>query len=147
MRQHEKEVHRMDMQKWAKGWLSDFTPAGIQRTIDTMYADKVHFEDVVIGHKASTSKGIGEFFSSFASGKTKHRFVVTKYAGDESSGAMEWTWYADHVDDIMGVAANGKKTEVRGISYIRLENGRIVEERDYWDAATLMRQLGALPAV
>ncbi len=137
----------MDMQKWAKGWLSDFTPAGIQRTIDTMYADKVHFEDVVIGHKASTSKGIGEFFSSFASGKTKHRFVVTKYAGDESSGAMEWTWYADHVDDIMGVAANGKKTEVRGISYIRLENGRIVEERDYWDAATLMRQLGALPAV
>jgi len=147
MRQHEKEVHRMDMQKWAKGWLSDFTPAGIQRTIDTMYADKVHFEDVVIGHKASTSKGIGEFFSSFGSGKTKHRFVVTNCAGDESSGAMEWTWYADHVDDIMGVAANGKKTEVRGISYIRLENGRIVEERDYWDAATLMRQLGALPAV
>jgi steroid delta-isomerase-like uncharacterized protein len=136
----------MDMQQWAKGWLSDFTPAGIQKTIDTMYADKVRFEDVVIGHKASTSKGIGEFFSSFASGKTKHRFVVTNYAGDERSGAMEWTWYADHVDDIMGVAANGKKTEVRGISYIRLENDRIVEERDYWDAATLMRQLGALPA-
>ena len=59
---------------------------------------------------------------------------------------MEWTWTADHVDDFLGMPANGKKTEVRGISYIRLENGRIVEERDYWDLATLLRQLGALPA-
>ena len=136
----------MDMQKWAKGWLVDFTPAGIQKTLETMYADKVDFEDVVVPHKASTAKGIGEFFGPFASGNTKHRFVVTKYAGDEKSGAMEWTWYADHVDDFLGVPAKGKKTEVRGISYLRLENGRIVEERDYWDLATLLRQLGALPA-
>ena len=134
----------MDMQKWAKGWLSEFTPAGIQKTLDTMYADKVSFEDVVVPHKASTAKGIGEFFTSFASGNTKHRFVVTNYAGDEKSGAMEWTWYADHVDDIFGAPAKGKKTEVRGISYLRLENGRIVEERDYWDCATLLRQLGVL---
>jgi steroid delta-isomerase-like uncharacterized protein len=136
----------MDMQKWAKGWLTEFTPAGIQKTLDAMYADKVDFEDVVIGHKAGTAKGIGEFFTSFTTGKTKHRFVVSKYAGDEKSGAIEWTWYADHVDDILGVPANGKKSEVRGISYVRLENGRIVEERDYWDCATLLRQLGALPA-
>lgn len=136
----------MDMQKWAKGWLAEFTPAGIQKTLDTMYADECDFEDVVIGYKATTAKGVGEFFSSFAAGKTKHRFVVTKYAGDEKSGAMEWVWYADHVDDILGVKADGKKTEVRGISFVRLENGRIVEERDYWDCATLLKQLGALRA-
>jgi steroid delta-isomerase-like uncharacterized protein len=140
------EVSAMDMQKWAKDWCADFTPAGIQKMIDTMFAEKCDFEDVVIGHKATTGKGVGEFFSSFASGKTKHRFVVTKYAGDEKSGAIEWVWYADHVDDILGVKANGKKTEVRGLSYVRMENGRIVEERDYWDCATLLRQLGALKA-
>ncbi len=136
----------MDMQKWAKGWLVEFTPAGIQKTMDEMYAPNVDFEDVVIGHKTNTAKGVGEFFASFASGQTKHRFVVTKYAGDEKGGAMEWTWYADHVDDILGVSANGKKTEVRGISYVRIEDGRIVEERDYWDCATLLKQLGALKA-
>jgi steroid delta-isomerase-like uncharacterized protein len=136
----------MDMQRWAKGWLTEFTPAGIQRTLDAMYAAVVDFEDVTIGHKASTAKGVGEFFTSFTTGKSRHRFVVTRYAGDETSGAMEWTWYCDHVDDILGVPANGKKTEVRGISYVRMENGRIVEERDYWDCATLLRQLGALPA-
>ena len=132
----------MDMEKWAKGWLTEFTPSGIQKTLDSMYADKVDFEDVVLAAKATTPKGVGEFFGAFASGKTKHRFVVTKWAGDEKSGAMEWTWYADHVDDFLGAPVNGKKTEVRGISYIRVENGRIVEERDYWDLATLLRQLG-----
>jgi steroid delta-isomerase-like uncharacterized protein len=134
----------MDMQKWAKGWLVEFTPAGIQKTLDQMYAERVDFEDVVIGHKASSAKGVGDFFTSFTTGKTRHRFVVTRYFGDERSGAIEWTWYADHVEDILGVAANGKKTEVRGISSVRIENARIVEERDYWDAATLLRQLGAL---
>ena len=136
----------MDMQKWAKGWLTEFTPAGIQATLDTMYAEDCDFEDVVIGYKTSKAKGVGDFFASFASGKTKHQFVVTKYAGDEKSGAMEWVWYADHVEDILGVQANGKKTEVRGISYVRMESGRIVEERDYWDCATLLKQLGALKA-
>jgi steroid delta-isomerase-like uncharacterized protein len=129
----------MDMQKWAKGWLAEFTPVGIQKTLDQMYAEKV----VVIGHKASSAKQVGEFFRSFATGKTRHRFVVTGYFGDDRSGAMEWTWHADHVEDILGVPANGKKTEVRGISSVRLENDRIVEERDYWDSATLLRQLGA----
>ena len=136
----------MDMQKWAKGWLTEFTPEGIQKTLDAMYAEKCDFEDVPLAAKASTAKGVGEFFTKFAKGKTKHRFVVTKYVGDEKAGAMEWVWYADHGEDILGVAATGKKTEVRGISYVRMENGRIVEERDYWDLGTILRQLGALPA-
>lgn len=134
----------MDMQKWAKDWLVEFTPAGIRRTLDQMYADRVDFEDVVVGHRAGTAQGVGDFFASFAAGKTRHRFVVTGYFGDERSGAIEWTWHAEHVDDIFGVVANGKKTEVRGLSSVRLEDGRIVEERDYWDRATLLRQLGAL---
>jgi len=56
----------------------------------------------------------------------------------------EWTWHCDHEVDILGVPAKGKRTMVRGISYVALQNGEIVAERDYWDAATLLRQLGAL---
>ena len=57
-------------------------------------------------------------------------------------GAIEWTWHRDHEVDNLGVAAKGERTMVRGISYVALQNGEIVAERDYWDAATLLRQLG-----
>lgn len=130
--------------QWAKGWLPEFTPAGIAKTMKEMYANDVDFEDVTIGHKASTAAGIQAFFTEFASGKSRHRFVVTNYAGDSSGGAMEWTWTGDHEEDILGAPAKGKQTTVRGISYVKLRDGKIVAERDYWDAATLLRQLGAL---
>ena len=131
--------------EWAKGWLPDFTPAGIEKTMKSMYpTDAVDFEDVTLGHKASTAAGVQAFFTQFAKGKTRHRFVVTNYVGDAKSGAMEWTWTADHEEDILGVAAKGKQTTVRGISWLKLENGKIVAERDYWDLATILRQLGAL---
>ena len=130
--------------EWAKQWLPDFMPAGIEKTMRAMYASDVDFEDVVIGHKASTPAGIAAFFNQFASGKTKHKFVVTNYAGDSSGGAMEWTWTADHEDDFLGISCKGKQTVVRGISYLRLRDGKIVAERDYWDLATVLKQLGAL---
>jgi ketosteroid isomerase-like protein len=44
----------------------------------------------------------------------------------------------------MGVPAAGKETHADGVSALRFQGGKIVEQRDYWDAATLLRQLGAL---
>jgi steroid delta-isomerase-like uncharacterized protein len=137
-----KEDGTMNLQ-WARGWLAEFTPAGIEKTM-AMYADAVDFEDVTLGHKAATAAGVREFFTSFAKGASQHRFEVTNWAGNESGGAMEWTWTGKHEEDILGVSAKGKQTKVRGISYVGLRNGKIVAERDYWDAATLLRQLGAL---
>ncbi len=129
--------------EWAKQWLRDFTPAGIEETMP-MYAKEVDFEDVTLDHKESTSDGVQTFLTSFTKSGSHHRFVVTSWVGDERGGAMEWTWYCNHEADILGVPAKGKQTIVRGISYIGLRDGKIVVERDYWDCATLLRQLGAL---
>ena len=49
-----------------------------------------------------------------------------------AKGAIEWTWHCDHEVDILGVAAKGKRTMMRGISYVALQSGKIVAERDYW---------------
>jgi steroid delta-isomerase-like uncharacterized protein len=125
--------------QWAKGWLREFTPEGIAKTM-SMYADQVDFEDVTLGHKESTSAGIQKFFTGFARGPSEHRFEVTYWAGDNKGGAMEWTWHSKHETDIFGVQAKGKQTTVRGISYLELRDGKIVVERDYWDCATLLRQ-------
>jgi steroid delta-isomerase-like uncharacterized protein len=129
--------------QWAKGWLREFTPEGIAKTM-SMYADQVDFEDVTLEHKESTAAGIQKFFTGFSRGPSQHRFEVTHWAGDDNGGAMEWTWHSKHETEIFGVPAKGKETTVRGISYIGLRNGKIVAERDYWDCATLLRQLGAL---
>jgi steroid delta-isomerase-like uncharacterized protein len=49
-----------------------------------------------------------------------------------------------HKGDLMGIPATGKKFKVSGISIIRFEHGRAVEEWIEEDGLGLMRQLGVV---
>ena len=44
-----------------------------------------------------------------------------------------------------GMFKTGKKFSVRGVSILTLKNGKISHNVDYYDAATVMKQLGLLP--
>ncbi len=47
-----------------------------------------------------------------------------------------------HEGEFMGIPATGNKYETSGISIRRIENGKIVEEREEFDVLGLMQQLG-----
>lgn len=49
---------------------------------------------------------------------------------------------ATHLGEFEGVPATGKKIELSGIAIVRLDNGKVVEEREESDMLGLMRQLG-----
>lgn len=42
----------------------------------------------------------------------------------------------------MGIGATGNKVENSGIMITRIENGKIVEDKEDWDMLGLMQQLG-----
>jgi predicted ester cyclase len=41
-----------------------------------------------------------------------------------------------------GILATGNKVEISGIMISRIENGKIVEEKEEWDMLGFMQQLG-----
>jgi ketosteroid isomerase-like protein len=43
------------------------------------------------------------------------------------------------------VAPTGKEMELHFCSVIKVRDGKIVEERDYYDAMTIVTQLGLMP--
>jgi predicted ester cyclase len=50
-----------------------------------------------------------------------------------------------HKGDLPGIQATGKRFSlVRGSTILELEDGKIRRESDYWDTATLMKQVNAL---
>jgi steroid delta-isomerase-like uncharacterized protein len=53
------------------------------------------------------------------------------------TAVLEWTYRGSHTSDIPGLAATGRTVDLPGVSVYRLRDGRIAEERVYWDAATL----------
>jgi predicted ester cyclase len=46
----------------------------------------------------------------------------------------------------MGIAPTGNEVAITGITIHRIEDGKIVEEWENWDALGLMQQIGAVPA-
>jgi steroid delta-isomerase-like uncharacterized protein len=51
-----------------------------------------------------------------------------------------------HKGDFPGMPATGKRFSIRGVTILELEAGRIRRNADYWDAASVMRQVGLLPS-
>jgi steroid delta-isomerase-like uncharacterized protein len=55
-----------------------------------------------------------------------------------------WRSRATHRGDYMGIPASGKEVEFTGISFYRIEGGKIAESWTVEDQFGLMRQIGAV---
>jgi steroid delta-isomerase-like uncharacterized protein len=125
------------VQKWIDGWnsstpqvlVSDFTPDG-------------YYEDVPSGLKKRGSREIRDLHKHFHDvvGGLYVKLVGAHVAGGH--GTIEWIFGGKDV----GMWKTGKPFAVPGVSVIDVKNGRISRNLDYYDMATVMKQLGVLPA-
>jgi steroid delta-isomerase-like uncharacterized protein len=132
--------------KWAQYWIGLF--AGGTNELMTLYADKFQFEDVNFDLRIENDlQALRAFFSGFQVAdpdKSYNRFDVFDYVGDDKLGSFQWTWEAKHAGDFLGIDAAGKTTKTRGLTVMAWQDGKIVLERSIWDAAPVLRQLGAI---
>jgi len=109
-----------------------------------LYAEDARFEDITLSQAVRGRPALREFFGDFMNpAKRRNAFTLIGYSGDADCGAIEWTWTAAHSAPLFDLPAKGKETCVRGVTVVRFEAGKILEQRDYWDARTVMQQLRA----
>ena len=71
--------------------------------------------------------------------------VRSQTVGQDGSVTVEWTFSGTLQNDFPGMPANGAAVTLPGISvYTLAEDGQIIEERVYWDMATLLATAGVL---
>lgn len=56
--------------------------------------------------------------------------------------AYEWTLTGTNTGTLMGIPAKNQKINLKGMSFVRIKDGKIIYKADYYDAATLNKQLG-----
>lgn len=136
---------------WARMWITTFA-TNADAVVD-LYADVFLFEDLLLGQRISDKEELLRAFKVFENTDPPgpagtNIFEVLRYTGDTQHGVIEWEWKGKHVGEFLGIPAAGKETVVRGMTFHTYENGKIVREATFWDAATALRQLDALkPAV
>jgi steroid delta-isomerase-like uncharacterized protein len=104
---------------------------------DDVVIEDVHFGMVIRG-KDSVKQGFSGFFAAAADFKVEPKSWVI----NDRSFALEVIFTGTQKGDLPGLPATGKRFLVRRCSsYGEFENGKIRGRRDYWDLASLTKQL------
>jgi steroid delta-isomerase-like uncharacterized protein len=71
-----------------------------------------------------------------------HWEMRSEPASGRGTIAYEWTYTGTNLGSWGGIGASGQKINLKGVSFVRVANGKIVYKADYFDTATLGKQLG-----
>ena len=117
-------------------------PAAVARHM----AASAIYEDVALGRVLHGPTEIAKFVEEATRSSSDFRFEVVSLFTAGSNYANEWVMLGTNDRSLPGVPATGRSFHVRGASVGKLDsNGLIVENRDYYNLAELLTQLGLPP--
>lgn len=111
----------------------------------SFFADDGEYLDVTMGapqhgRRAATDNVIAVFMRAVPDCKWEMRGDPVATA---DGIAFEWTFSGTNMGGwAFGVAATNQKLNLHGVSFIRIRNGKIVYEGNYYDGATMNKQMG-----
>jgi steroid delta-isomerase-like uncharacterized protein len=123
-------------EKWIAGWNSHDPDKMLP-----LFTDDVLYEDVAFSEVSHGRAEVRKFVVAEIEGVPDLELKLLRSDIHDGHGTIEWTFSGTDKD----VFKTGKKFSVRGVSVIDLRDGKIFRNVDFYDAATIMRQVGLLP--
>ena len=109
--------------------------------VAAIYTDDVVYEDVPFGLVARGHAEMRKLAADFFTGVPDLKLEIVSQTSAGNRGSVEWIFSGTDV----GLFKTGKKFSVRGASVYETRGGKCSSNRDYYDAASIMRQVGVLP--
>ncbi len=128
----------------AQQWIDAWNAHDVDRILACLTEDAV-YEDLPLGAVNRSHDEARQFIEASWAAFPDLRFELTAARITGEHGTAEWTMAGTHQGDFPGLPATGQAFSVRGVSVLELSGDKIRQVRDYWDFATVMRQLGVLP--
>jgi steroid delta-isomerase-like uncharacterized protein len=110
---------------------------------------EVYAEDIVMHEPDEDVRGIEgltQFVSMIRSALPDLRITLEDDIAEGNKVVSRWSAQGTHQGELMGVAPTGNEVAITGITIHRIEDAKIVEEWENWDALGLMQQIRAVPA-
>jgi steroid delta-isomerase-like uncharacterized protein len=112
-------------------------------------ADDCQFEDVARGESQIGPDGYRMDYERWRRAFPDGEVKVTNVVVDGDRAVVEFVNRGTHtgpLESSLGTfEPSGRRQETRYCSVMRVKDGKVVEGRDYYDAATVARQLGLVP--
>ena len=106
-----------------------------------LFTEDVVYEDVTLGVVNRGTAELRAFAEGVFTAIPDVNFPMVSSFLKGGKGFLEWIFKGTDV----GMYGTGKAFSLRGGSVIEVHGTKIARQSDYWDLATLLRQIGLLP--
>jgi steroid delta-isomerase-like uncharacterized protein len=110
---------------------------------------EVYADDIVMHEPDEDVRGIEglkQFVSMIRSALPDLHITLEDDIAEGDKVVSRWTAQGTHQGELMGIAPTDNQVRITGITIHRIEDGKIVEEWENWDALGMMQQIGAVPS-
>ena len=130
-------------------WMQDYFTAWDTHDADgvvSFMAEDATYEDLALGATHTGHAAIRAFVVEAEEFSKDFRMKQVSEQASGESYAFEWEMYGTHTGEGGGLPATNKPYRIRGVSVGRLDGaGKIKQNRDYWNMADFLVQVGILP--
>lgn len=123
-------------EKWIAAWNSHDPDK-----LTSLFTNDVMYEDVAFAQLNHGTAELRKFAADEFSAVPDLHVELENSSIEGGHGNIQWKFSGTDT----GMFKTGKKFNVRGVSIVTVSNGKISRNSDYYDVATLMRQVGVLP--
>lgn len=113
-----------------------------------MFNDSNFTKDVVMHASPSDVIGIDSaraYYANYLTGFSDVAFSIKDVFGMGNKLVKHWNFRGTHTGTFFGIPATGKSVNIEGVTLVRMDKGKIAEERDFFDNLEFMQQLGLIP--
>lgn len=114
-----------------------------------LFNDSNFTKDVVMHVSPADIIGIDSaraYYANYLTGFSNITFTIKDVFGQGNKLVKHWNFKGTHTGNFFGIPATGKTVSLDGVTLVRMSNGKIAEERDFFDNLDFMTQLGLMPA-
>jgi len=113
-----------------------------------MFNDSNFTKNVVLHVSPADVTGIDSakaYYANYLTGFSNITFTIKDVFGQGDKLVKHWNFKGTHTGVFFGIPATGKQVSLDGVTLVRMENGKIAEERDFFDNLEFSQQLGLIP--
>jgi len=104
------------------------------------------FSEIPTGNNFEGHDGFRQVFENWSTALSDSKLHDMQWAEAGDNIYCCFTFSGTNDGEFGGAPATGKAVKVRGVQHFRCKDGLVLQQDAYWDALTMMTQLGHIPA-
>ena len=135
---------QIDIEEWVKDLLAAWTSHDVEKIL-SFYTDDCILENLAISKVLNGKEPLRAYIEESITVLPDFRIEAKSCFASGDHVCIQWIMSGTE-GNLPGMPFPDKNYSVQGVAVIEMKEGKAKRKTEYYDSATLMRQLGILPA-